>query len=150
MMTKTVVDCVINLLLIWFIWLHAQLSWLIVYEFRFKGWLILPSKILASSYATPYHTIGNSQCEKTNHTAWKWNSLISVWKNIKLVLQQQGWQDIPQDALHAMQLLLCTTTNVIPHERIFCFLKRATFRYCAHTKIPMTSWYKPDLTYGIQ
>jgi len=77
---------------------------------------------IASSRSTPYHPTGNSQCARTNQT---------VWKTIKLLLHHRGWseerwQDVLQEALHAMRSLLCTATNETPHERMFRFQRRAT------------------------
>ena len=47
---------------------------------------------------------------------------------------EERWQDVLQEALHAMQSLLCTVTNETPHEWTFRFQRRAT------SGIAMPTW----------
>ena len=42
-------------------------------------------------------------------------------------MAEENWQDVLQEALHAMRSLLCTATNETPHERMFHFQWRATY-----------------------
>ena len=36
------------------------------------------------------------------------------------------WQDVVDDALHSIRSFLCASTNCIPHERMFSFVRRST------------------------
>ena len=81
----------------------------------------LTERGIASSCSSPYHPTGNSQCERANQT---------VWKTIKLMLHSRGWpeerwQDVVNDALHALRSMLCKATNETPHERMFRYSRNA-------------------------
>ena len=77
---------------------------------------------VATSRTTPYNPEGNGQVEKLNGT---------LWKSVTLALQSRGldqchWQDVLPDSLHSVRSLLCTSTNVTPHERMFLFQRRSS------------------------
>ncbi|XP_046962258.1 uncharacterized protein LOC124531777 [Vanessa cardui] len=70
---------------------------------------------IACSRTTPYNPQGNGQVEKLNGT---------LWKNIQLYLRSKDmeisdWEKALPVALHSIRSLLCTSTNVTPHERMF-------------------------------
>ncbi|XP_076805037.1 uncharacterized protein LOC143448952 [Clavelina lepadiformis] len=82
----------------------------------------LMARGIATSYSTPYHPQGNSQCERANQT---------IWRTIKLLLSsyktsEEHWERVLPQALHGIRSLLCTATNETPHERMFPFPRRAT------------------------
>lgn len=82
----------------------------------------LTQKGVATSRTTPYHPIGNGQCERFNGI---------IWKSIRLKLRTMGlpdkhWELAIQDALHSIRSLLTTATNTTPHERFFSFSRRST------------------------
>ena len=59
----------------------------------------LSQKGIATSRTTPYHPIGNSQCERYNGI---------VWKSIQLTLKSHSlpdsqWEMVLPDALHSFQ-----------------------------------------------
>ncbi|XP_078487046.1 uncharacterized protein LOC144745128 [Ciona intestinalis] len=39
--------------------------------------------------------------------------------------REDQWEDVLPEALHAVQSLLCTSTNCTPHERLFTFSRRS-------------------------
>ncbi|XP_069778851.1 uncharacterized protein [Narcine bancroftii] len=43
-----------------------------------------------------------------------------------LLLDVTRWQEVLPEALHSIRSLLCTATNMTPHERIFSFTRKAT------------------------
>ena len=62
----------------------------------------LSQKGIATSRTTPYHPIGNSQCERYNEI---------VWKSIQLTLKSHSlpdsqWEMVLPDALHSIRSLL--------------------------------------------
>ncbi|XP_046970401.1 uncharacterized protein LOC124537572 [Vanessa cardui] len=70
---------------------------------------------IACSRTTPYNPQGNGQVEKLNGT---------LWRNIQLYLRSKDmeisdWEKALPVALHSIRSLLCTNTNVTPHERMF-------------------------------
>ena len=76
---------------------------------------------ISSSKSSIYHPCGNEQAERT---------VQAVWKTIELALKDAGlsirhWENILPDALHCTRSLLCTATNVSPHERFFKFQRRS-------------------------
>ena len=78
---------------------------------------------VATSHSTPYHPTGNSQCERLNQT---------LWKTIQLLLRTQKldddqWEAILPEALHAFRSLFCTSTNNTPHKRFLPFSRRSMF-----------------------
>lgn len=77
------------------------------------------------THSTPYHPIGNGQCERVNGT---------IWKTIKLALKtrqldERHWHEVLDIALHSIRSLLCTATNSTPHERMFNFSRRSGTGY---------------------
>ncbi|XP_076814961.1 uncharacterized protein LOC143461082 [Clavelina lepadiformis] len=77
---------------------------------------------IATSSSTPYHPTGNSQVERYNGIIWKTVTLIL--KSRKLPLPQ--WELVLPEALHSIRSLLCTASNVTPHQRFFSFDRRST------------------------
>ena len=82
----------------------------------------LSQKGIATSRTTPYHPIGNSQCERYNGI---------VWKSIQLTLKSHSlpdsqWEMVLPDALHSIRSLLSTATNTTPHERFFGYQRRSS------------------------
>ena len=78
---------------------------------------------VATSHSTPYHLTGNSQCVRLNQT---------LRKTIQLLLRTQKldndqWEAILPEALHAIRSLLCISTNNTPHERFLPFSRRSMF-----------------------
>lgn len=75
----------------------------------------LHEKGIATSRTTAYNPQGNGQVERLNGT---------LWKTIQLALKSQKfeiteWERVLDQALHSIRSLLCTSTNVTPHERMF-------------------------------
>ena len=63
----------------------------------------------------------NGQCEKYNDT---------IWSGVKLSLKDRQfltskWDAVLPDVLHLIRSLLCTRTNVTPHERFLGFDRRS-------------------------
>ena len=81
----------------------------------------LRSRNVATSRKTPYQPEGNTQCERLNSTLWKTVKLMLHTRN----LQEEQWDQILHDVLHAIRSLLCTATNQTPHERFLCFERRS-------------------------
>ena len=76
---------------------------------------------ISSSKSSIYHPSGNGQAERTVQT---------VRKTIELALKEAGlsikhWETVLPDAPHCIRSLLCTATNVSPHERFFNFQRRS-------------------------
>ena len=85
--------------------------------------LYLNERGIYTSYSSPYHPQGNSQCERANQT---------VWRTIKLLLRssnlpEEQWKRMLPKAMHAMRSLLCRSTNETPHERLLSFQRKAMF-----------------------
>lgn len=81
----------------------------------------LNSNGISQSRTTPYHPIGNGQCERYNGI---------LWKGIKLALADENkdeahWEKVLPKVLHAQRSLLCTATNATPHDRLFNFPRRS-------------------------
>ena len=81
----------------------------------------LSKRGIATSRTTPYHPIGNGQCERYNGI---------IWKSVRLGLKSQNlpdtqWEVMLPEALHSIQSLLSTATNTTPHERFFGFERRS-------------------------
>lgn len=77
------------------------------------------------THSTPYHPIGNGQCERENGT---------IWRAIRLALKSEHldeshWQSVLDRALHSIRSLLCTSTNVTPHDRFLGFPRRSNSGY---------------------
>ena len=93
-----------------------------------KNWLY--SKNIATSRTTPYNPKGNGQCERYNATIWKAVTLALRSRN----LDSKYWETVLPDALHSIRSLLCTATNMTPHERLFSYSRRST------NGLSMPSW----------
>ncbi|XP_047527311.1 uncharacterized protein LOC125064368 [Vanessa atalanta] len=77
---------------------------------------------IACSRTTPYNPQGNGQVERLNGT---------LWRNIQLYLRSKDmeisdWEKALPVALHSIRSLLCTSTNVTPHERMFNHARRTS------------------------
>ena len=77
-------------------------------------------KGISTSKSTPYHPIGNGQCERYN----------DIWKGVQLALkshnlQISNWAMVLPSVLHSIRSLLSTATNTTPHERYFSFQRRS-------------------------
>ena len=74
------------------------------------------------------------------------DSLLTIWKAVRLACKSRGldiehWEVVLPDALHSIRSLLCTATNVTPHERMFSFPRRSA------TGESMPSWLNPGPVY---
>jgi transposase InsO family protein len=87
---------------------------------KLKDFLL--QKGISSSRTTPYNPCGNGQVERLNGTLWKAISLALKTRE----LPTSCWQDVLNDALHSIRSLLCTATDVTPHERLFVHQRRST------------------------
>lgn len=81
----------------------------------------LQQKGVACSRTTAYNPRCNGQVERLNGT---------LWQTVQLSLRSRGlsvncWESVLTDALHAIRSLLCTATNVTPHERLFSHPRRS-------------------------
>ena len=81
----------------------------------------LNSRGIATTTSTPYHPTGNAQCERINQTIWR--TLLLLLRTHKQ--PNACWEALLQEALHAVQSLLCTATNSTPHEQFFGFPRRS-------------------------
>ena len=97
----------------------------------------LLSKGVATSKTSRYNPQGNGQVEKLNGTLWK---AIQVTLHSRK-LKSSDWESVLPDALHSIRSLLCTATNVTPHERLFKFPRKSK----SGRTIP--SWLKPGPIY---
>ena len=77
---------------------------------------------IGSSFSAPYNPRGNGQCERYNGIIWKTVQLALDTKN----LHKSQWEVVLPEALHSIRSLLCTATNMTPHERFFGFARRTT------------------------
>lgn len=82
----------------------------------------LSNRGVSSSRTTPYHPIGNSQCERYNGIIWK--TIQLALKTHALLISQ--WEIVLPDALHSIRSLLSTATNSTPHERFLVFQRRSS------------------------
>jgi hypothetical protein len=82
----------------------------------------LHSKGIATSRTTPYNPEGNGQAERFNGTIWKTIMLALKTRNLNV----NQWEMVLNDALHSIRSLLCTTTNMTPHERFFIHPRRSS------------------------
>ena len=81
----------------------------------------LTSKGISTSRTTPYNPQGNGLVEKSNGT---------IWHAVTMDLKTKGWpmsmwQIVLPNVLHSIRSLLCTATNVTPHERLLGFARRS-------------------------
>lgn len=79
------------------------------------------SKGISTSRTTPYNPQGNGQVEKSNGT---------IWRAVTMDLKTRGWpqslwQEVLPNVMHSIRTLLCTATNVTPHERLLGFPRRS-------------------------
>jgi len=80
----------------------------------------LHSCSIATSRTTPYNPQGNGQVERYNSTLWKAIQLQLAERE----LAPNYWEDFLPAALHSIRSLLCTATNVTPHERLFNYIRK--------------------------
>ena len=73
------------------------------------------------STSTPYYPQGNSQCERSNQTIWPTIKLLLHSKR----LSEKDWEALLPEALHAVQSLVCLSTNETPHKRFLRFPRKA-------------------------
>jgi len=85
---------------------------------------------VATSRTTPYHPQGNAQCERYNGIIWKTIQLATANRKCPI----SHWEELLPESLYAIRTLLCTATNVTPHERFLPFQRRSS----AGTSLP--SW----------
>jgi transposase InsO family protein len=81
-----------------------------VKEFLFKNGI-------NSSHSTPYHPVGNSQCERYVGIVWK--TITLELEQLKLSMHQ--WDTVVEKALASIRALINTSTNETPHSRMFVF-----------------------------
>lgn len=81
----------------------------------------LTSQGIATSRTTPYNPRGNGQVERYNGIIWKTVMLTLRSNNLKT----EHWEEVLDSALHSIRSLLCTATNVTPHERMFHHPRRS-------------------------
>ena len=82
----------------------------------------LSSKGIATSNTSSYNPRGNGQVERENSTIWKPVTLCLKSKNLPI----SHWQTVLPEVLHSIRSLLCTATNVTPHERLFSYSRKST------------------------
>ena len=81
----------------------------------------LTSKGISTSRTTPYNPRGNGLVERYNGIIWRGVTMDLHSKG----LPQSMWQEVLPNVLHAIRTLLCTATNVTPHERLLGFPRRS-------------------------
>ena len=81
----------------------------------------LHTRGIPTSRSTPYHPMGNGQCERFVGSVWKTVTLCLESKNLPI----QAWELVLPDALHSLRSLLCTSTNCTPHERMFSYSRKS-------------------------
>ena len=97
----------------------------------------LHNKGIATSRTSRYNPKGNGQAERFNGTIWQTVRLALTSKRLPL----SAWETVLPNALHSIRSLLCTATNVTPHERLFSFNRKSA----TGTSIP--SWLTPGRVY---
>jgi transposase InsO family protein len=83
----------------------------------------LHARGVATSRTSPYNPQGNGQCERYNGIVW--TSVLLALKSKELLVSQ--WENVLPEVLHSLRSLLCTATNVTPHERLFCYPRRSSY-----------------------
>ncbi|KAG8180968.1 hypothetical protein JTE90_024717 [Oedothorax gibbosus] len=81
----------------------------------------LNSQGIASTRSTAYNPQGNGQVEPYSGIMWKTIQLALKTKQIQI---GRG-VEILSTTLHSIRSLLCTATNVTPHERLFTYSRRS-------------------------
>ena len=76
---------------------------------------------IATSKTSRYNPRCNGQAERYNGTVWKAVTLALKTKD----LPTSAWEFVLPDALHSIRSLLCTATNMTPHERMFSFQRKS-------------------------
>ena len=117
---KTVIDCLMRLFCLFGLpgYVHSDRGAAFMSS-ELREFLL--SRNVATSRTTPYHPEGNSQCERLNSTLWKTVKLLLHTRG----LQEEHWEQVLPDALHAIRSLFCTATNQTPHERFMSFERRS-------------------------
>lgn len=82
----------------------------------------LHSRGIATSRTTPYNPQGNGQVERLNGTLWRTVSLILRSRHYQI----NQWETVLNDSLHCVRSLLCTATNMTPHERMFTYSRKSS------------------------
>ena len=86
-----------------------------------KSYLL--EKGIACSRTTPYHPIGNAQCERYNGVLWK--AIRCALKSRNLPVAK--WESVIPNALDSVRSLLCTSTGETPHSRFLRFERRSNY-----------------------
>ncbi|KMQ83220.1 retrovirus-related pol polyprotein from transposon, partial [Lasius niger] len=81
----------------------------------------LTSQGVATSRTTLYNPRRNGQVERYNGIILKTIMLALKSNNMKT----EHWEEVLGFALHSIRPLLCTATNVTPHERMFNHPRRS-------------------------
>lgn len=118
--SKTVIDCLLELFSVFgnpsFIHSDRGSSFM---SKELKSFLM--DRGVATSRTTAYNPAGNGQVERYNGVIWKTVELALKTKNIDI----KYWEYALNNALHCIRSLLCTATNVTPHERMFHHSRRS-------------------------
>ena len=76
---------------------------------------------ISTSYTSVYSPRGNEQCKQYNAIIWTAVKLALKSKNLPI----EQWQVMLPEALHSIRSLVCTATNMTPHERMFNYNRRS-------------------------
>ena len=82
----------------------------------------LLGKDIAYSRTTPYHPMGNAQCERYNGILWKAMKCALKSRNLNVA----KWETVVPTALDSVRSLLCTSTGETPHSRFLSFARRSS------------------------
>ena len=85
---------------------------------EYTDWLL--SLGVAYSNSSVYNPKGNGQVERYNGIVWKGVQLALHSKN----LDTKYWESVLPSVLHSIRTLVCTATNMTPHERLFSFQRK--------------------------
>ena len=85
---------------------------------EYTDWLL--SLGVAYSNSAVYNPKGNGQVERYNGIVWKGVELALHSKNMEI----KYWETVLPSVLHSIRTLVCTATNMTPHERLFSFARR--------------------------
>ena len=86
---------------------------------------------ISTSYTSVYNPRENGQRER--YYAIIWTAVTLAFKSENLPIGQ--WQVVLSEALHSIRSLLCQTTNMTPHERMFNY----NHRFCLG--LSMSTWF---------